>query len=128
MMYLFVLLPFLLINFGHGLDRFTEPQFKAINFAEVIKGQRLNGSIIEDFAPTSERSCQFKCVEDKRCLSYNFFPVQGKCQLSNSDRFVARLNFTKEEGVLYRGIQVTENKNIGITFSLVVGRKGEQSI
>ena len=107
-MYLLGLLPFLLTNFGHahGLNRFTEPHFKAINFAEVQKGQRLNGSVIKDFAATSELSCQFECVIDCRCLSYNFFPIQGKCELSNSDRFVGRLNFIKDDEVWYRGIQV----------------------
>ena len=128
MKYVFVLLACSLTNFAHDLNRFTEPDFKAINFAQVLKGERLNGYVIEDFAPTSIRSCQFGCVKENRCLSYNFFPIQGRCQLSNSDRFVGRLNFTKEDDVLYRGIQViktfTKIKNIGITFSLVVGPKG----
>ena len=124
MKYLFVLLAFSLTNFAHGLNHFTEPYFKAINFAEVLKGHRLHGSVINDFAPTSEESCQFECVRENGCLSYNFFPIQGKCQLSNSDRFVGHLNFTKEEGVLYRGIQVTEIKNTGMTFSLIVAPRG----
>ena len=124
MKYLFVLLACSLTNFAHGLDHITETNFKAINFAEVLKGHRLYGSIINDFTPISEESCQFECVGDNSCLSYNFFPNQEKCQLSNSDRFVGHLNFTKEEGVLYGGIQVTEIKSIGITFSLIVGPKG----
>lgn len=127
MKYFFVLLACSLTNFAHGLNRFTAPDFKAINFAQVLKGQRLNGSVIKDFATTSIRSCEFECVRENRCLSYNFFPIQGKCQLSNSDRFVGRSNFIKEDDVLYRGIQVNYIKNIGITFSLVVGSKAEKN-
>ena len=105
-MYMVALLAFTITNFAHGLNRFTEPHFKAINFAEVLKGQRLNGNAIKDFAATSETSCQFECVKETHCLSYNFFPIQGNCQLSNSDRFVGRLNFTKDDFVWYRGIEV----------------------
>ncbi|RMX47483.1 hypothetical protein pdam_00002192, partial [Pocillopora damicornis] len=53
--------------------------------------------------------CYFECVSEDRCLSYNFLPIHDKetsrCQLSGSDRFVSQVNFTKEDGALYRGIQ-----------------------
>ncbi|XP_022802649.1 ficolin-2-like [Stylophora pistillata] len=92
-----------------GSNRFSDPDFKAVNFAEAIKDRKLNGSIFKDFEVTSEISCQFECISEDRCLSYNFLPILGKstskCQLSDSDRFIGRENFTKEDGVLYRGIQ-----------------------
>ena len=50
-------------------------------------------------------------LSEERCLSYNFLPIHGKeisiCQLSDSDRFISGVNFTKEDGGIYRGIQVT---------------------
>lgn len=108
---LWLLAVFSLRNFVHSLNRFSEPNFKAINFAaEAIKGHKLNGSVIKEIEVSSEISCQFECVANKNCLSYNFAPIQGKeaysCQLSDSDRFDGHANFTREDGVIYRGIQV----------------------
>jgi len=106
------LVAFTVINtiFVNGLNRFSEPQFKAINFAEAIEGRKLNGSVIKELEVTSEMSCQFECVVETRCLSYNLISIEGKetstCQLSDSDRFVNHMNFTSEHGVIYRGIQV----------------------
>ena len=109
-MYLWLLLAFPLIGFVHGSNRFSEPDFKAVNFAEAIKDQKLNESIFRELEVVSETSCQLNCVREDRCLSYNVLPIQGKgtnrCQLSDSDRFVGHANFTKEVGALYRGIQV----------------------
>lgn len=110
MMVLWLLAAFSLGNFVHGINRFSEPDFEAINFAEAINGHKLNGSVIKELEVTSELSCQFECVANKSCLSYNFASIQGKeaysCQLSDSDRFGDRANFTREDGVTYRGIQV----------------------
>ena len=94
-----------------GANRFTEPSFKAINFAKAIIGQKLNGSLIKETEVNSEISCQFACVMESRCLSYNFGSAEGKkrfkCQLSDSDRFVGIRNFTEDGELIYRGIQVT---------------------
>ncbi len=105
-MYMSVILAFVLANYVHGSNRCSEPDLEAINFAKAIRGKKLNGSVIKDLEVTSEISCQYECVKETRCLSYNFHSIQGKCQLSDSDRFVGHLNFTKEDGALYRGIQV----------------------
>ncbi|XP_078355281.1 microfibril-associated glycoprotein 4-like [Oculina patagonica] len=106
-MYMYVLLAFSLVNCVQGSNRITESQFKAINFAEAVEGRKLEGNVIKDLELTSEISCQFECVKETRCLSYNFHSIQGKCQLSDSDRFVGHVNFKKEDGALYRGIQST---------------------
>ena len=88
-----------------------EPDFKAANFAKAIEDRKLNGSVLRDFEVASEISCQFECISEERCLSYNFLPIHGKeisiCQLSDLDRFISSVNFTKEDGAIYRGIQVT---------------------
>lgn len=109
--YSLVLLMVPLFCLTEGSNRFSDPDFKAVNFAEAIKDRKLNGSIFKDSEVTSEISCQFECISEDRCLSYNFLPILGKstskCQLSDSDRFIGRVNFTKEDGVLYRGVQVT---------------------
>ncbi|XP_078357593.1 ficolin-2-like isoform X1 [Oculina patagonica] len=104
-MYMYVLLSFSLANYVQGSSRFTDPDFKAINFAEPVKGSKLEGNVIKDLEVSSETSCQFECVKETRCLSYNFHSIQGKCQLSDSDRFVGHVNFTKVDGALYSGIQ-----------------------
>ena len=96
-----------------GSNRFTEPSFKAINFAKAIIGRKLNGSVINETKVDSEISCQLACVRESRCLSYNFGPTQDKesfkCQLSDSDRFVSLKYFTEDNQLFYRGIQVTLN-------------------
>ena len=105
-MYMYVFLAFSLASNIHGSNHFTERHFKAINFAGPKEGQKLDGNIFKDLEVTSEISCQFECVKETRCLSYNFLSIQGKCQLSNSDRFVGHMNLTQDDGALYRGIQV----------------------
>lgn len=93
-----------------GSNRFTEPSFKAINFAKAIAGRKLNGSVTNETEVDSEISCQYACVEESRCLSYNFGPTENKkgfkCQLSDSDRFVGLKNFIEDSELFYRGIQV----------------------
>ncbi|KAL9982378.1 hypothetical protein ACROYT_G004411 [Oculina patagonica] len=92
-----------------GSNRFTKPSFKAINFARAVIGRKLNGSVINETELDSEISCQFACVKEIRCLSYNFGPTEDKkrfkCQLSDSDRFVGLKNFTEDSKLIYRGIQ-----------------------
>ena len=94
-----------------GISRITEPYLEAGNYAKVIEGMRLNGSVIKETKVDSEISCQFECVAEQRCKSYNFRAYKNnakkfKCQLSDSDRFVDRVNFIKDEKSRYRGIQV----------------------
>ena len=93
-----------------GSNRFTSPDLQFINFARPIIGRKLNGSIIKETEVDSESHCQFSCVRESRCLSYNFGPAKDKktfkCQLSDSDRFVGVKNFTKYGEFLYRGVQV----------------------
>ena len=95
-MYISVLLELFFANFFvQGLNRFTESHFKVVNFTQALKGRKLNGNVMEEWEVTSEASCQFECVKETGCLSYNFLPLQRKCQLSKSDRFVSHMNFTK---------------------------------
>lgn len=100
---------FPLVGLIQGSNRVSESDLKAASFAKAIKDKKLNGRILREFEGVSEISCQFECISDDRCLSYNFLPIHGKetsrCQLSDSDRFAGRVNFTKEDGALYRGIQ-----------------------
>ncbi|KAL9982299.1 hypothetical protein ACROYT_G004326 [Oculina patagonica] len=92
-----------------GSNRLTEPSLEAINFASPIVGRKLNGSVIKEVEVDSEIFCQFACVKEFRCLSYNFGPTEDKkrfkCQLSDSDRFVGIKNFTEDGELIYRGIQ-----------------------
>ncbi len=94
-----------------GSNRFTKQSLKAINFARAIIGRKLNGSVITEVEVDSEISCQFACVKESRCLSYNCGPTEDKkrfkCQLSDSDRFAGIKNFTEDGELFYRGIQVT---------------------
>ena len=101
-----VLLAFVLTNYVQASNPFTEPYFTAVNFAKAVKHRKLSGNVIKDLDMTSEVSCQFECVKETGCLSYNFLSAQGKCQLSYLDRFVGHVNFTQENGALYRRIQV----------------------
>ena len=91
------------------------PNFKAINFAEKINGQKLKGSLIRDIEVDSESSCQFECVYEERCQSYNFGTIKGdsnkfKCQLSDSDRFDGFANFFEDKSFIYKGMKVRKNQ------------------
>ena len=95
----------------YGISRISEPDLKAVNFAEAIEERKLNGSVIKEIEVDSESSCQFECVGEERCQSYNFATTKNnfqtsKCQLSDSDRFVGFVNFTEDEDFIYRGLQV----------------------
>ena len=108
---LFSMIAVLAIPFVNVETRLTTPNYKAVNFAKEIKGRKLDGNVIKEIEVATEGSCRLECVEEDRCLSYNFGPTANKerfnCQLSDSDRFVGLNNFTEDnEEVLYRGMQV----------------------
>ena len=95
----------------YGISRISELGFKAVNFARPIEGWKLNGSAISEKEVYSESSCRLECVEEDRCRSYNFGPAKNKpgrftCQLSDSDRFLGRVYFTKDKDFRYRGVKV----------------------
>ena len=111
--YLWVFAAFRLLKaIVQGSNHFLESGFRAANFAKVIKGRKLNGTILRELEMASEISCQFECFSEDRCMSYNFLSIHGNetstCQNATkwSDRFVSRVNFTKEDGALFKGIQV----------------------
>lgn len=94
----------------YGISRISEPGLKAVNFARQIEGHRLNGRVINEIEVDSELSCAFECVEEERCKSYNYGGTKNiakkfKCQLSDSDRFVDRASFIKDDHFRYRGIR-----------------------
>ena len=105
----------LLFLFGttvKATSRISRPNVQVVNFAKPLEGRKLNGSVIEEIEGDTEVTCQFKCLEDGRCHSYNFGTLtrsEGSislCQLSGSDRFVGLLNFTEDENFKYCGLQV----------------------
>lgn len=95
----------------------------AVNFAAEIRGRKLIGGVIEETKVDSENACQWQCVGESRCLSYNFGPAEDgkifKCQLSDSDRFAAVENFTRDDEFSYRGIQSSCEED-----SFQCGKKG----
>ena len=104
-------LTFLLCAVVYGIGRISELDLRAVNFADMIQGKKLNGSLIREIDVDSESSCQLECVNEERCQSYNFGTQKGdsgkfKCQLSDSDRFVGFANFIEDEHFIYRGIMV----------------------
>ena len=112
-MYLWVFAAFRLLKaITQGSTTFLEPDFRAANFTKVIEDRKLNGTILRELEMASEISCQFECFSEDRCMSYNFLSIHGNetstCQNATkwSDRFVSRVNFTKEDGALFKGIQV----------------------
>ncbi|XP_068732569.1 microfibril-associated glycoprotein 4-like [Montipora capricornis] len=102
----------LLLFYGsvaYGITRIVDPDFEGVNFAKALIGKKLNGSVFRVISVDSEDFCQVECVEDIRCLSYNFGTTDEKsnfiCELSNSDRFTSHVNYTEDEKWLYRGLQ-----------------------
>ena len=103
-----------------GISRISQPGLKAVNFARAIEGWKLNGSVISEKEVDSEGSCRYECVQDERCKSFNFGSKNNNtgrhmCQLSDSDRFVGRVNFTVAAEFRYRGIKVITNKLTWLT-------------
>ncbi|KAL9969898.1 hypothetical protein ACROYT_G022171 [Oculina patagonica] len=108
----------------YGINRISELDFKAVNFAKAIAGHKLNGSVIKEKEVDSERSCQSECVGEEKCKSYNLGTKQNNagtftCQLSDSDRFVGFANFTEDKDFIYRRWQSTCE-----TDSFLCGEKG----
>ncbi|XP_078357573.1 microfibril-associated glycoprotein 4-like [Oculina patagonica] len=96
----------------YGISRISELDFIAVNFAKAIEGHKLNGSVIKEVEVDSESSCQFECVREEKCKSYNFETTKNDagtstCQLSDSDRFFSFANFTEDKNFIYRGWQST---------------------
>ena len=101
---------FLLCAVAYGMGRISEPDLRAVDFADKIEGQKLNGSLIKEteVGEKNKNSCQLECVNEERCQSYNFGTQKGdsgkfKCQLSDSDGFVGfanlprtKISFTRE--------------------------------
>ncbi|PFX13305.1 Techylectin-5B [Stylophora pistillata] len=107
-MHLFMI--FLLCAVVYGIGRISEPDLRAVNFADKIEGQKLNGSLIREIEVDSESSCQLECVDEERCQSYNFGIIKDdsekfKCQLSDSDRFAVISNLTEDNNFIYREIK-----------------------
>ena len=112
-MFLFWPLIALSVTLVSGLDRVKTNDLRAVNFAAEITGRKLLGRVIKETEEESEDACQLQCVDESRCLSYNFGPAEDgkrfKCQLSDSDRFAAVDNFSQDDEFSYRGIQVLCN-------------------
>ncbi|PFX13306.1 uncharacterized protein LOC111346214 [Stylophora pistillata] len=107
-MHLFMI--FLLCAVVYGIGRISEPDLRAVNFADKIEGKKLNGSLIREIEVDSESSCQLECVDEERCQSYNFGTIKDdsekfKCQLSDSDRFAVISNLTEDNNFIYREIK-----------------------
>ena len=110
-------LVFLCATTVYGLNRISEPNLKAVNFAKSIEGRKLNGSVIKEIEVDSDSVCRLKCVEEERCQSYNFGVTENPagrfvCQLSDADRFVGLVNFTEDDDFKYRGMQVMFGSSI----------------
>ena len=41
-----------------------------------MRGRKLLGRVIEETEEESEGACQLQCVDESRCLSYNFGPAE----------------------------------------------------
>ena len=119
----------------YGINRISQSDLKAVNFANVIAGYRLNGSVIREIEVDSERLCQFACVDEERCLSYNFGPTNGTnttkrnterfvCQLSNSDRFAGFANFAYDKEFIYKGRQV----NLKFKYGAILYKARERTL
>ena len=48
----------------YGISRISQSELKAVNFAKVIVGYKLNGNVIREIEVDSERLCQFVCVDE----------------------------------------------------------------
>lgn len=61
----------------YGISRISEPDLRAVSFANKIEKQKLNGSVIREMEVDSEISCHSECAGEWRCQSYNFRTIKG---------------------------------------------------
>ena len=59
------------------ISRLSEPDLRAVNHADKIEGQKLNGSLIKEIEVDTESSCQLECVDEEGCQAYNFGTIKG---------------------------------------------------
>ena len=90
----------------------VERGWKAVNFDKEIKGRRLNSGVILEQDVDTESFCKIKCVDDERCVSYNFEISRNdkgkyKCQLCDTDRYVSATGLVTDVGFKYVGIRVS---------------------
>lgn len=95
----------------HAKSRIPGPNMLAFNFAKPKEGGKLNGNMIKEISVDSENHCQFKCLKEERCQSYNFATLENEaggfvCQLSNSDRFRSLDNYSQDGDFKYGGLKV----------------------
>lgn len=94
----------------YGISRISEPDLRAVRFANKIEEQKLNGSVIREMEVDLEISCHSESADERR-QSYNFRTIKGDSekfmrQLSDSDRFAGFANFTEDNNFIYRGVMV----------------------
>ena len=94
----------------YGIRRISQPDLRAVRFANKIEEQKLNGSVIREMEVDSEISCHSESADERR-KSYNFRTIKGDSekfmrQQSNSNRFAGFANFTEDNNFIYRGMMV----------------------
>ena len=94
----------------YGISRISEPDLRAVRFANKIEEQKLNGSVIREMEVDLEISCHSERADERR-KSYNFRTIKGDSekfmrQQSDSNRFAGFANFTEDNNFIYRGMMV----------------------
>ena len=70
----------------YGISRISEPDLRAVRFANKIEEQKLNGSVIREMEVDLEISCHSESADERR-QSYNFRTIKG-----DSEKFMRQLS------------------------------------
>ena len=94
----------------YGIRRISQPDLRAVRFANKIEEQKLNGSVIREMEVDLEISCHSESADERR-KSYNFRTIKGDSekfmrQQSDSNRFAGFANFTEDNNFIYRGMMI----------------------
>lgn len=66
-----------------------------------IKGAAFVKHNYMSFAIQNMFACYYRCKEDIRCQSLNFYEKTHLCELNNRTRILRHLNFLSQEGAFY---------------------------
>ena len=83
-----------------------------VRFHDAVEGFYLKNHVIRNVTiPSSEETCQIRCVTTRYCVSYNLGPqlVNGRlCELSDSDHIKNPQDLIPRERFIYRSTKVIQ--------------------
>ena len=73
----------------------------------IILGHVLKNHVFSLYHVTSRLDCGLRCLQQNKCLSYNYKTTSGTCELNDANRITCSFCFVREpESTYYEDIKV----------------------